>query len=76
MVLAPDDYNDATGVLNIVEGATVLCVGITIISDHEDEHDRECFAFIMSITPMEGVFLEMAQATICITDDDGDLICM
>ena len=52
-----------------------MCVDISIISDNEDEQDRECFAFIISTTAMEGISLETAQATICITDDDGN-VCM
>ena len=54
-----------------MESAAVMCVDISIISDSEDEQDRECFAFIISTTAMEGVSLEMTQATICIIDDDG-----
>ena len=71
LFIASDDYTDAKGILTFMESAAVMCVDISIISDNEDEQDRECFAFIISTTAMEGVSLETTQATICIIDDDG-----
>ena len=70
---APTDFTVASGTLTITEDGSVECVNITIISDSEDEDDRECFAFAISTTTTDGVSLETTQATICITDDDGIL---
>ena len=70
-ILAPADFTEASGTLTVSEDDTVECVSITIISDTEDEDNRECFALAISIAATEGVSLETTQATICITDDDG-----
>ena len=67
---APDDYTEASGALIITEDEAVACVSVSITSDSADEQDRECFAFVIS-TAMEQISVETAQATICITDDDG-----
>ena len=47
---------------------------ILIVSDSEDEQDRECFAFTISTTSMEGLSLEPSQSTLCISDGDGRTI--
>lgn len=46
-------------------------MNITIIDDSEDEQSQECFAVSISNTGVDNISLETAQATICITDDDG-----
>ena len=48
-------------------------MNVDIIDDVEDEDDMECFALSVSaLSSSEGVSLETAHATICITDNDGD----
>ena len=69
--LAPGDFSDTRGTLVITEERSNLCVNITIIDDSEDEQSQECFAIIISYTGVDNISLETAQATICITDDDG-----
>lgn len=47
------------------------CVNISVINDSEDEQDRECFAFVITTSDVEGISLGTTQATVCIIDDDG-----
>lgn len=69
--LAPDDYTGAMGTLLVTGNDSEQCVNISIINDSEDEQDRECFAFVISTSNVEGISLDTTQATVCITDDDG-----
>ena len=62
------------GTLVLTEDDNVACVNITIISDSRDEQDRECFAFVISTAASDSVSVEIPQATVCITDDDGTKI--
>ena len=73
MFSAPSDFTSASGTLTFTEDGSVECVSITIISDSEDEDDKECFIFAISTTVTEGASLDTTQATVCITDDDGML---
>ena len=76
MFSAPDDYAHAMGNFIITGDDATQCINILIVNDSEDEQDRECFAFTISTTSMEGLYisLEPPQSTICISDDDGRTI--
>ena len=51
----------------------VQCMSVSIIDDSEDEQDRECFAVTISTSDIKGVTLDTTKATICITDNDGNI---
>ena len=69
--LAPDDYMNVMGTLLVTGNDREQCVNISVINDGEDEQDRECFAFVISTSDVEGISLGTTQATVCIIDDDG-----
>lgn len=64
------DFVESSGSLTITEDGSVECISITIVDDIEDEEEMECFAFSISTTT-ESVTLDISQATICISDNDG-----
>lgn len=69
--IAPGDYTDTSGTFSITDDSEE-CISVSIINDNKDEADRECFAFTISTAASNGISLGTTQATVCISDDDGN----
>ena len=72
--LAPEDYTNLNGTLQMSDNALLQCVPVMITLDNVDEPEEECFTYsIASPSSVPGLTLNPTEAMICITDREGEL---
>ena len=70
--LAPDDFTEKSGIFTFTNSASTQCTSIVIVDDTVSESSNECFTVELS-DATETLDIP-SVATVCIADDDGQLL--